>query len=137
MMSEDKAKNAMMDAAKLAEELRNEQENTGRLEQDRKMMEARIKDLQIKLDDAETNSIRHGKKAAAKLDARVKELENELDSEQRRLSDGTKTLRKAERRIKELEFQVRNYFKIKKSQENKTNILKLYRPMKTENMPII
>ena len=115
MMSEDKAKNAMMDAAKLAEELRNEQENTGRLEQDRKMMEARIKDLQIKLDDAETNSIRHGKKAAAKLDARVKELENELDSEQRRLSDGTKTLRKAERRIKELEFQVRNYFKIKKN----------------------
>merc|ERR1712126_422563 len=36
---------------------------------------------------------------------RIKELENELDIEQRRLGDSTKTLRKSERTIKELEFQ--------------------------------
>ena len=50
--------------------------------------------------------MRHGKKAVAKLEARVRELENELDAEQRRLSDGTKVLRKSERRITELQFQV-------------------------------
>merc|ERR1719402_426802 len=83
----------------------NEQENTNRLWQDRKTAEAQIKDLQIRLDDAETNAMRHGKKAVAKLEARVRELENELDAEQRRLSDGTKVLRKSERRITELQFQ--------------------------------
>lgn len=35
---------------------------------------------------------------------RVKELENELDSEQRRLGDATKNFRKADRGIKEYTF---------------------------------
>ncbi len=35
---------------------------------------------------------------------RVKELENELDSEQRRLSDASKNFRRAERGIKEYTF---------------------------------
>lgn len=51
------------------------------------------------------NALKNGKKAAAKMDARIKELENELDSEQRRLADATKNYRKAERKIKEMEFQ--------------------------------
>jgi len=105
MMSDEKAKNAMLDAAKLAEELRNEQEHVARVEHDRKIAEAQIKDLQIKIDDVETAAMKHGKRACIKLESRIKELENELDSEQRRLSDSTKTLRKSERKIKELDFQ--------------------------------
>ena len=46
-----------------------------------------------------------GKKAAAKLEARIHDMENDLDGEQRRFGDSTKNLRKAERRLKELEFQ--------------------------------
>ena len=106
MMSDEKAKHAMMDAAKLAEELRSEQELVARLEQDRKIAEAQIKDLQIRIDDVESAALKHGKRACTKLEGRIKELENELDAEQRRLSDSTKTLRKSERKIKELEFQV-------------------------------
>ena len=52
--SDEKAKDAMLDAAKLAEELRNEQEHVARVEHDRKIAEAQIKDLQIKIDDVET-----------------------------------------------------------------------------------
>ena len=37
---------------------------------------------------------------------RLKELEVELDTEQRRLGDSAKNLRKSERRIQELDFQV-------------------------------
>ena len=51
------------------------------------------------------NALKNGRKAAQKMEARAKELENELDSEQRRLADGSKNLRKGERRLKELEFQ--------------------------------
>lgn len=49
MLTEDKAKRAMMDAAKLAEDLRMEQDDTTRAEAERKMMEAQVKDLQVKL----------------------------------------------------------------------------------------
>merc|ERR1719204_2701209 len=105
MISDEKARNAMLDAAKLAEELRNEQEHVAKVEHDRKIAEAQIKDLQIKIDDVENAAMKHGKRACSKLEARIKELENELDIEQRRLGDSTKTLRKSERKIKELEFQ--------------------------------
>jgi len=105
MLADEKAKRSMLDAAKLAEELRNEQDHTSRVEQDRRIAEAQIKDLQIKIDEVETAALKHGKKACGKLEARIKELENEMDSEQRRLADSTKTLRKSERKIKELEFQ--------------------------------
>ena len=106
ILAEEKARRSMLDAARLAEELRAEQEHTARVEQDRRISEVQIKDLQIKIDDVETAAMKHGKKACHKLEARVKELETEMDSEQRRLADSTKTLRKSERKIKELEFQV-------------------------------
>ena len=59
----------------------------------------------MRLDDAEMNALKNGKKAAAKMESRIKELEAELDSEQRRLADAVKNLRKSERKIKEMEFQ--------------------------------
>ena len=40
----------------------------------------------------------------AKLESRVKELESEMDSEQRRLGDATKNFRRADRGIKEYTF---------------------------------
>ena len=54
----------------------------------------------------ETAALKQGRKVCSKLEAQIKELEAELDQEQRRLTDTTKSLRKSERRIKELEFQV-------------------------------
>ena len=59
----------------------------------------------MRLDDAEMNALKNGKKAAAKMESRIKELEAELDSEQRRMADAVKNLRKSERKIKEMEFQ--------------------------------
>ena len=61
--------------------------------------------LKVRLDDAETNALKNGRKAAQKMESRVRELESELDSEQRRLADATKNLKKAERKMKEMEFQ--------------------------------
>ncbi|XP_074106351.1 myosin heavy chain isoform X16 [Cotesia typhae] len=103
--SEEKAKKAMVDAARLADELRAEQDHAQTQEKLRKALEAQIKELQVRLDEAEANALKGGKKAIQKLEQRVRELENELDGEQRRHADAQKNLRKAERRIKELSFQ--------------------------------
>ncbi|XP_037074828.1 myosin heavy chain, muscle-like [Pollicipes pollicipes] len=103
--SEEKAKRAMIDAARLADELRAEQENAQSHEQSRKSMESAVKDLQIRLDEAEANAVKNGRRIISKLEERLRSLESELDHEQRRHSDVTKNLRKADRRIKELIFQ--------------------------------
>merc|ERR1712158_258649 len=103
-MADDRAKKFMMDAASLAEELRSEQEQAQALEKDRREQEAKTKDLQVQLDDAETNAIKWGRKMVQKMDARCRELEAELDSEQRRMGDAHKNFRKAERGIKEFTF---------------------------------
>nr|XP_008196518.1 PREDICTED: myosin heavy chain, muscle isoform X8 [Tribolium castaneum] len=103
--SEEKAKKAMVDAARLADELRAEQDHAQTQEKLRKALETQIKDLQVRLDEAEANALKGGKKLIQKLEQRVRELENELDGEQRRHADAQKNLRKSERRIKELSFQ--------------------------------
>ncbi|XP_014245712.1 myosin heavy chain, muscle isoform X25 [Cimex lectularius] len=103
--SEEKAKKAMVDAARLADELRAEQDHAQTQEKLRKALETQIKELQVRLDEAENNALKGGKKAIAKLEQRVRELENELDGEQRRHADAQKNLRKSERRVKELSFQ--------------------------------
>ncbi|XP_069991016.1 myosin heavy chain, muscle-like isoform X4 [Penaeus vannamei] len=103
--SEEKAKKAMVDAARLADELRAEQEHAQTQEKMRKALEVSVKELQVRLEEVETNALKTGKKAVAKLESRVRELENQLDDESRRHADAQKNLRKCERRIKELSFQ--------------------------------
>merc|ERR1712203_722227 len=103
-LSDDKAKKAMVDAARIADELRNEQDIALSFEKDRKLMECQVKDMQQKLDEAEANALKGGKKAMNKMETRIRELESELDAENRRFADAQKNLRKSERRIKELTF---------------------------------
>merc|ERR1719341_2387643 len=102
--SEDKAARAMVDAARLADELRCEQELSMALEKDRKLLEAQCKDTGARADEAEVNALKGGRKAMIKMETRIRELESELDAETRRNSDVMKNLRKAERSIKELTF---------------------------------
>merc|ERR1712054_611119 len=103
-MSEEKAQRAMVDAARLAEELRQEQDVAMALERDKKLLEAQVKDAQNRLDEAEQNALKGGKKAIAKMDTRIRELESELDAENRRFADAQKNLRKSERHVKELTY---------------------------------
>jgi myosin heavy chain 6/7 len=104
-VSEEKAQRAMLDAARLADELRAEQEASMCLERDRRLLEAQVKDTQARLDEAETTALKGGKKAMGKMDTRIRELESELDQEHRRCADSQKNLRRSERKIKELTYQ--------------------------------
>jgi len=103
-LSEEKSKKAMVDAARLADELRNEQELAQGYERDRKLLECQVKDMQTRLDEAESNALKGGKKAMHKMETRIRELESEVDAEARRLADAVKNLRKSERHIKELTY---------------------------------
>merc|ERR1719150_435274 len=94
----------MVDAARLAEELRLEQDSAMNLEKSRKLLEAQCKDISARVDDAEVNALKGGKKAMNKLESRIRELESEMDAESRRFGDSQKNLRKSERRVKELTF---------------------------------
>ena len=103
-IAEEKSKKAMVDAARLADELRQEQEYAQQYERDKKLLECQCKDTQQRLDEAETNALKGGKKAINKMETRIRELQSELESENRRFSDTLKNLRKSERRIKELTY---------------------------------
>merc|ERR1711887_520975 len=103
--AEEKAKKAITDAAMMAEELKKEQDQSQHLERMKKNMENTVKDLQLRLDEAEQVALKGGRKQVQKLEARMREIENELDSEQRRTADSIKANRKMERRIKEVTYQ--------------------------------
>ncbi|KAK1795577.1 hypothetical protein P4O66_001071 [Electrophorus voltai] len=103
--AEEKAKKAITDAAMMAEELKKEQDTSAHLERMKKNMEQTIKDLQHRLDEAEQIAMKGGKKQLQKLEVRIRELENELEAEQKRGAECIKGVRKYERRIKELTYQ--------------------------------
>merc|ERR1719439_552470 len=103
-IAEEKAKKAMIDAARLADELRGEQENAQLAERSRRVLDNQVKDMQTKLDEAEQLAVKGGKKITSRLEQKIKDLEGQLDNEQRRLVDAQKSQRRTDRRIKELSF---------------------------------
>ncbi|XP_051978450.1 myosin heavy chain, fast skeletal muscle-like [Xyrauchen texanus] len=114
--AEEKAKKAITDAAMMAEELKKEQDTSAHLERMKKNLEVTVKDLQHRLDEAENLAMKGGKKQLQKLESRVRELETEVEAEQRRGSDAVKGVRKYERRVKELTYQ---------TEEDKKNVTRL------------
>merc|ERR1711902_166702 len=100
-----KAKKAMVDAARLADELRAEQEHSSSQEKSKRSLEAQIAELETRLAEANETAARGGCNAMAKLESRIRELEIELGSLQSKTSETYKGFQKAERRIKELQFQ--------------------------------
>uniref|UniRef100_A0AAV2KQY2 Myosin heavy chain n=1 Tax=Knipowitschia caucasica TaxID=637954 RepID=A0AAV2KQY2_KNICA len=114
--AEEKAKKAITDAAMMAEELKKEQDTSAHLERMKKNLEVAVKDLQHRLDEAENLAMKGGKKQLQKLESRVRELETEVENEQRRGADAVKGVRKYERRVKELTYQ---------TEEDKKNVTRL------------
>merc|ERR1711983_525532 len=103
--SEEKAKKAMVDAARLADELRAEQEHSGTQEKSKRALEGQIAELEQRLAEANEVAAKGGRNVMAKLESRIRELEIELGSLQSKTGDTYKSFQKAERRVKELQFQ--------------------------------
>ncbi|KAM8723837.1 myosin-16-like [Acanthopagrus schlegelii] len=103
--ADERAKKAVTDATRLCEELRQEQDRSSHLEKIKKNQEQNLRDLTLKLEEAEQQALKAGKRTIQKLENRIREVENELDQEQKRHMETVKNLRKGERRLKELVFQ--------------------------------
>merc|ERR1712026_204706 len=76
----------------------------GLAERGRRVLDNQVKDMQTKLDEAEQLTVKGGKKVVSRLEMKIKDLEGQLDEEQRRLVDAQKSQRRTERRVKELTF---------------------------------
>lgn len=74
-MTQDVLNKALADVARQADELRNEQEHSSSAEKMRKALETQVKDLQTRLDQAEANALKGGKRFMQKLESRVSGLE--------------------------------------------------------------
>merc|ERR1712158_54207 len=103
--SEEKAKRAMVDAARLADELRAEQDHSGTQEKAKRALESQVSELDQRLSEANEVAAKGGRNQMAKLESRIRELEVELGSIQSKTSESYKAFQKAERHVKELQFQ--------------------------------
>merc|ERR1711876_36651 len=102
--AEEKSKKAMVDAARLADELRAEQDHANSQAAAKKSLESQLSELESRCSDAEAAAMKGGKAAMAKLENRIHELEAELGSVQSRTSENMKAYQRAERKVKELGF---------------------------------
>merc|ERR1711942_273723 len=127
--SEEKAKKAMVDAARLADELRAEQDHTNTQSKAKRALETQLQELENKFAEANENAIRGGRAAMAKLESRIRELEIELGNVQAHTGENSKGYQKSERRVKELAFQIEED---KKNQERMSELAtKLQQKIKT------
>merc|ERR1711975_74573 len=102
--AEEKSKKAMVDAARLADELRAEQDHANTQAAAKKSLESQLSELESRCSDAEAAAMKGGKAAMAKLENRIHELEAELAGTQARTGEAAKAYQRAERKCKELAF---------------------------------
>ena len=131
----------MADAARISEELRHEQEHGAQIEKLRRTLEGQVKDLQAHLDEAEATALKGGKKIIQKLEQRVRELEVELENEQRRYAETEKILRKQDKRLKEIAIQGEEDHKsLERAQDNVDKLqqkIKIYKRQVEEAVRIV
>merc|ERR1712106_899186 len=102
--AEEKSKKAMVDAARLADELRAEQDHATSLAAAKNSIGNQLGELEGRLADAENAALKGGKASMAKMEMKIRELEAELASTQSRTGEAGKAFQRAERKAKELAF---------------------------------
>merc|ERR1712002_1336510 len=100
----EKSKHAMVAAARLADELRAEQDHTNSESRAKRSLESQLGEMETRLADAEEAAMRSGKAAMSKLELRIRELEVELGNTQTHASESMKAYQRTERKVKELLF---------------------------------
>merc|ERR1711981_923540 len=102
--AEEKSKKAMVDAARLADEPRAEQDHASAQASSKQSLNNQLGQLEGRLADAENAAAKGGKAAMAKLENKIRELEAELAGTQARTGEAGKAYQRAERKCKELVF---------------------------------
>ncbi|CRL03166.1 CLUMA_CG016546, isoform A [Clunio marinus] len=104
-MSDERYQKVQVELKSTVEILHEEQERIVKIEAIKKSLEVEIKNLSVRLEEVEANAVVGAKRAISKLEARVRDMELELDSEKRNHAETIKILRKKERTVKEIVIQ--------------------------------
>lgn len=104
--TEERLRSVMMDADRLSEELRQEQQHSQQLEKAKRGLETSVRELQAKLDYAENDFTKAEKKATAMFEQRIKSLAADLENENRKVQEANKYSLKQERKVRELQLKV-------------------------------
>lgn len=130
-LADDRAQKVQAELKHTVDVLHEEQERIVKIESIKKALEVEIKNLTIRLEEVETNALVSSKRIISKLEARVRDIELELDEERRRHSETTKILRKKERQVKEVIIQSeedrKNVCLLQDSVEKLTQKLNVYK----------
>merc|ERR1712122_63016 len=121
-MGEEKAKKAMVDAGRLADELRSEQDHAAAQENAARSTEVSLMEMQKKAEEASFAMARGATQIPAKLEARTHEIELELNRTIQGTDEVHKSITKGERRVKELLFQQQKIKSYKKQIEEAEEI---------------
>merc|ERR1719195_505477 len=104
--SEEKAKKAMVDAARLADELRAEQEHSSSQEKAKRALETQIAELEQRLAEANEMAAKGGRNAMAKLECRIKELQFQQDEDHKNSDRMSELAGKLQQKIKTYKKQI-------------------------------
>merc|ERR1712117_924101 len=94
--SEEKSKRAMVDAARLADELRSEQDHANAEGRGKRSLDTQLAELENRLAEAEAAAMKGGKAAMSKLEMKIRELEVELGGVQSRTQENYKAFQQDE-----------------------------------------
>lgn len=126
-ISDERYQRVQAEIKHTVEILHEEQERVVKIEAIKKSLEIEVKNLSVRLEEVEANAIVGGKRIISKLEARVRDMELELDEEKRRHAETIKILRKKERTVKEVMIQC---------EEDQKNIALLQESLEKANQKI-
>ena len=89
----------------MEETLSYERQNTTNEISRRKSAELKLKEVEIRIENANLSSSAGGKKWIEKLELKIRDLEGELDVEKRKGREAVKMARQMERNLKDMEYQ--------------------------------
>ncbi|KAH8322295.1 paramyosin, long form isoform X1 [Drosophila kikkawai] len=101
-ISDERFQKVQVELKHVVEQVHEEQERIVKLETIKKSLEVEVKNLSIRLEEVELNAVAGSKRIISKLEARIRDLELELEEEKRRHAETIKILRKKERTVKEV-----------------------------------
>nr|NP_729406.1 paramyosin, isoform C [Drosophila melanogaster]NP_729407.1 paramyosin, isoform D [Drosophila melanogaster]P35416.2 RecName: Full=Paramyosin, short form; AltName: Full=Miniparamyosin [Drosophila melanogaster]AAF50371.2 paramyosin, isoform C [Drosophila melanogaster]AAN11995.1 paramyosin, isoform D [Drosophila melanogaster] len=135
-ISDERYQKVQVELKHVVEQVHEEQERIVKLETIKKSLEVEVKNLSIRLEEVELNAVAGSKRIISKLEARIRDLELELEEEKRRHAETIKILRKKERTVKEVLVQCeedqKNLILLQDALDKSTAKINIYRRQLSE-----
>jgi len=130
-ISDERYQKVQVELKHTVEILHEEQERIVKIEAIKKSLEVEVKNLSVRLEEVEANAVVGAKRIISKLEARIRDLELELEEEKRRHAETIKILRKKERTVKEVLIQCeedqKNVILLQENLDKAVSKLQLYK----------